>query len=220
MTTNAPARYVPAAGRFVPTRLYDPAVALTMRESLWRARVADELLAGGRVRTVLDVGCGTGTLAVELARRAPDTAISGIDGDPEILGRASIKAIVAGVEVDFREAFATALPFTDGSFDRVTSSLVLHHLSHRDKARSLAEIHRVLRPKGRVVIADWGRGQDPLMRAAFFGLRLLDGFENTADHASGALGGMVADAGFGDVRRAARWRTIAGTLELLVASRA
>src|SRR4051812_19383289 len=90
-------RYVPAAGRFGLTRMYDPAIALTMRESTWRSRLLGELLAGGQVRSALDVGCGTGTLAVELARRAPQVSVTGIDGDPEILGIAGAKGVAAGV---------------------------------------------------------------------------------------------------------------------------
>ena len=224
MTTDvsASARYVPAAGRFGLTRFYDPVLSLTMRESLWRARLIDELLAGdahGPVGRVLDVGCGTGTLAVELSRRAPQAEVIGVDGDPEILTRAELKAVTSGTDIEFLSALATALPFADNSFDRVTCSLLLHHLVRPQKVAALGECRRVLRPGGRFVVADWGPAADPLMRLAFLGLQTLDGFEPTRDHAAGLLPELIAQAGFAAPHRRGRWRTIWGSLELLVAER-
>jgi SAM-dependent methyltransferase len=97
-------------------------------------------------------------------------------------------------------------------------SLVLHHLGPDAKRRALADVARVLRPGGRVVVADWGKPATPLLRAAFFALQLLDGFDGTRDHAAGRLAAFVADAGFVDVRRVGRARTAWGTLELIVAA--
>jgi ubiquinone/menaquinone biosynthesis C-methylase UbiE len=77
-------RYVPAAGRAWLTPLFDPALAATMRERRWRGRLVEEALAGDP-KAILDVGCGTGTLAVQLADRAPSVRVIGLDGDPEIL---------------------------------------------------------------------------------------------------------------------------------------
>jgi hypothetical protein len=75
----------------------------------------------------------------------------------------------------------------------------------------------VLTPAGRLVIADWGQPQDPLTRAGFFMLRLLDGFANTADHAAGRLSSLVAQAGFANVRVGQHWRTMWGSLEIITA---
>jgi ubiquinone/menaquinone biosynthesis C-methylase UbiE len=77
-------RYVPAAGRRVLTPLFDPVMALTTRERRWRGEVVDQTLAT-RPATILDVGCGTGTLAVQLARRASQARVIGLDGNPDIL---------------------------------------------------------------------------------------------------------------------------------------
>lgn len=80
-------------------------------------------------------------------------------------------------------------------------------------------MHRVLAPSGRLIVADWGRRHDPMMRSAFALLQLLDGFENTRDHAAGRLPSLIENAGFADIITRARWRTAFGSLEVLVARR-
>jgi hypothetical protein len=72
---------------------------------------------------------------------------------------------------------------------------------------------------GRLHIADWGRPQDPLMRAGLFTLALIDGFDGIRDHAAGRLPAFVEEAGFARVQRHDRLRTAWGSLELLSASR-
>lgn len=216
MPAGAPTRYVPAAGFAALTRLYDPIVRLTMREGAWRNPLVDQTL-DGPPGAVLDLGCGTGTLARELERRAPDARVVGADGDPEVLARAREK-LGPRSRVELVQAYAQSLPFEDGSFDRVVSSLVFHHLLPSEKGAALAEARRVLVKGGRLHVADFGRPHDPLMRAAFrVGVQALDGLENTADHAAGRLPAIVEAASFRDVRVIERVRTALGTVELLVA---
>ena len=88
-----------------------------------------------------------------------------------------------------------AVPLPDRSFDRVVASLVLHHLTTAQKRAALTEAYRVLRPGGRLHVADWGAPRDPAMRLAFLALRTLDGFERTRTHARGELPDMVAVRG-------------------------
>jgi ubiquinone/menaquinone biosynthesis C-methylase UbiE len=206
-------RYVPAAGFKALTRFYDPILKLTSREDAFRARLLEavtaELPEGG---TALDVGCGTGTFAIRLAAARPDATVIGLDGDDDALGIARGKDGAA--RVDWRRGLAGTLPLADGSADAITMSLVLHHLTREAKATALAEARRVLKPGGRLHIADWGKPHDPLMRAAFFGLQLVDGFATTRDHASGALPRIVAAAGFTTAPPLARLRTAFGSLYL------
>jgi ubiquinone/menaquinone biosynthesis C-methylase UbiE len=215
---SAEPRYVPAAGVRGMTRFYDAAVALTMREQLFRGRLVEQVLdglpAGG---TIADVGAGTGTLALALTRAAPAAELVAIDGDPEALEIAAGKEGAAAVE--WKRGLADELPLADGSCDRVTMSLLLHHLDAAGKRAALAEAHRVLRGGGRLHIADWGRPQDPLMRAGLFTLALIDGFDGIRDHAAGRLPGFVEGAGFARVERHDRLRTAWGSLELLSATR-
>lgn len=105
---------------------------------------------------VLDIGTGTGALALLLAQQAEDTCVLGVDPTEAMLQRAHENALRSGLgdRVRFRQAAAEALPFPDESFDIVVSSIAMHHTVVR---QSLSEIARVLKPGGRVVIADMAR---------------------------------------------------------------
>ena len=208
------AQYVPALAFRTLTRFYDPLLRLTLRDEAFKRELVAQCALESEMR-VLDVGCGTGTLTLMIAAAKPHTHVTGVDGDPDVLRIAREKAGRAGVAVDLVEGLATALPFAEASFDRVTTSLVLHHLTREDKAVALREMHRVLRPGGELHVADWGKPHGPGMRAAFLGVQLLDGFATTRDHAAGRLPSFVADAGFIDVTETRRWRTIYGTLAFL-----
>lgn len=209
--------YVPAAGWKSLTRLYDPIVATTMREQLFRAQlaasVAADLPSGG---TVVDVGCGTGTFAIAFAAQHPNAQLIGVDGDPSILELARRKPGAAAV--DWREGLADDLPLDDTSADAATMSLMLHHLLPAAKHAALAEARRVLRPDSRLHIADFARPHDLLMRTAFTAIQIADGFAQTRDHAAGRLPQIVADAGFRTVTSRSRIRTVFGSLEILAAT--
>lgn len=206
-------RYIPALGHAWLTGLYDPVLRLTMREATFKSRLVAQadLRPGHRV---LDVGCGTATLTVEIKRSQPKTEVVGLDGDPEVLRRAADKIAAAGVIVALAQGLSDQLPYPDASFDRVFTSLLLHHLTTDTKIRTLAEIRRVLRPGGQVHVADWGRAQDVVMRGAFLLVQLLDGFGTTTDNVQGRLPAMLRDAGLVEVRETERLRTMFGTLSL------
>ena len=210
------ARYVPAAGVAAFTGLYDRVVALTMREHHWRpllvSRVAQTVPPGG---TILDVGAGTGTLAIALAQARPDAQVLAVDGDPQALALARRKPGADAVR--WQLGLAGELTLEPGTVDAAVMSLLLHHLAPTAKAAALRDVRRVLRPGGRLLIADWGRPHDPVMRAAFGVLQLIDGVAGTRDHVAGRLAQIVGDAGFAPVERHGRLRTAWGSLELLEA---
>lgn len=106
--------------------------------------------------SVLDVGCGTGTLAI-LAKMevGPAGVVHGIDASPEMIARARKKARKQRVDVTFENELAEALPFSDARFDVVTSTIMLHHLPRKVRLQALSEIRRVLKPGGRVIIVDF-----------------------------------------------------------------
>jgi len=212
----------PGAGAFKPalrfdalTRFYDPIATAIVRESAWKPRLADAAAPAPGQR-VLDLGCGTGTLAIVMAQRCPEAEVVGLDVDPKILERARTKARRHGAEVDFRQGRAEAPPddpaFADQSFDTCVSSLVFHHLAPPSKTRALEHIHRLLEPGGMLHIADWGPPRTALGRLGFLVTRIFDGFETTRDHAAGRLPELIAAAGFEEVRETEHWPTAVGTL--------
>jgi len=210
--------FLPALRFDALTRFYDPVVAATTRERAFKDRLI-KLAAPRDGERVLDVGCGTGTLAIDVARRCPGATVAGVDADEAMLARARAKAEQAGVELDLHTALAQQLPFPDGSFDVAVSSLFFHHLRREVKLAAASEILRVLRPGGRLAIADWGAPSDPLMRVAALSIRLLDGAEPTADNLGGRLPALLEEVGFADVRDRGALRTPLGTIALTTARR-
>lgn len=137
--------------------LYDLTVGLLTlgRERAFRQNLLRfaELQPG---ETVLDVGCGTGSLALAAKRQVGASgAVFGVDASAEMLARAERKARRARLPVDFRQAAAQALPFPEAQFDVVTASLMLHHLPRTAHAEFLREARRVLKPRGRLLLVDF-----------------------------------------------------------------
>ena len=154
----------PTRGRVMrrEARYYDLLVWLLTRgrERAFRDRLLDlaRLAPGERV---LDIGCGTGTLAIAARRRAgPAGAACGVDASPEMIARAARKARKAGLDVDFRVAVAEALPFPDAHFDVVLATLMLHHLPRATREQCVREMRRVLEPGGRALAVDFGKAAE------------------------------------------------------------
>lgn len=205
--------YIPALGYRWLTPAYDAAVALTTRERTFKRALIAQAKLQPQER-VLDLACGTATLTIMAKRDEPTAELTGIDGDPQMLKRACRKADQAGLRVRFDRGLSDQLPYADGSFDKVISSLFFHHLQPDGKRATLAEVRRVLRGSGTLHVADWGKAANPLMRAAFFGIQLLDGFPNTSDNVAGRLPDFMRAAGFSRVEETRRFSTVFGTLSL------
>lgn len=140
-----PSHFIPALHFHWLTRWYDPMMRCLFPESgIKTALIAQARIQSGQ--TLLDVGCGTGTLTVLIKQTEPDAIVYGLDVDSQVLGIARRKAEQAGEMIVLQQGTATCLPYPDESFDRVFTSLMLHHLTRQDKQQMLREAFRVLKP--------------------------------------------------------------------------
>lgn len=149
-------RYLPAAGHDWTLPLYDPLMKLLGADGARQLLVDQgELRPGHRV---LEVGCGTGALLMDIANGQGGVILTGLDPDPKALDRARRKATSASVSMQLDRGFSDALPYPNASFDRVFSCFMFHHLeTAEEKHNTLREIRRVLKPGGRLHLLDFVR---------------------------------------------------------------
>ena len=200
--------YIPALSFRWLTPLYDPVLKWVMREDKFK----QVLTARANIRPgmeVLDLGCGTGTLTILVKESYPSASITGIDGDPDVLKMARDKS--RGLNIQWDEGLAFSLPYLDESFDRVVTSLVIHHLVTQDKYRAFQEIYRVLKPNGELYVLDFGAPHTPLAR---FVTGYMHGLEETADNFAGRIPQFIKEAGFGTVTEIENFLTVFGPLSL------
>lgn len=213
MASSAKHSFVPGLGFGALTRFYDACVALSLKEEKMRGLFLDRVAIAKDAR-VLDLGSGTGSLLLLANRRGPSADLTGIDPDPAMIAIATKKAAEAAAPIRFEQGRADALPFPDESFDRVVTSLVLHHLTREEKRAALREALRVLRPGGEIHIADWGEARSPVARVFGFVIGLLDGADRVADNYAGRLPSFLSEVGFDDVRETHQEMTLLGPLSL------
>jgi len=209
--------YVPALGFDWLTPLYDPLLRLLLRERPLKQRLIEQarIEAG---HAVLDVGCGTGTLAIMVKQACPGARVVGLDGDPKILQIARRKAAAAGLEIELVEAMAYDPPLPPRSFDRVLSTLVFHHLTVDEKRRTLEGVRALLRPGGELHLADFGRPHNLPMKLVGLPLHLHGGGDRMAVHLRGELPALIEQAGFSNARLVSDAMTPFGTLSFFAAS--
>jgi len=193
------------------SRYYDPLMDRLFRDRRRKARFV-AALGVGRGTRLLDVGCGTARLAAALAVDCRQPRLVGIDRDLESVLIAAARLRRLSLNGGLVVGDAASLPFASGSFDCVTSTLVFHHLSTPKKRIALRETLRALRARGRFLLLDFARPSGTLRRLAFLGVRLFDGWRETAANASGEVPVLMIKEGFRGIREEYLDDTPFGTL--------
>jgi ubiquinone/menaquinone biosynthesis C-methylase UbiE len=203
--------FVPALGFDWLTPLYDTVIKLTMREKeVKQALVEQARIAPGM--TVVDLGCGTGTLALLVKQMHPEARVIGVDVDSKILDIARAKIARAGAEVELRQGLIQDVGLEPRSVDRVLTTLVLHHLTSAEKLAALRTVHATLRPGGELHVADFAPPHNALMSLVSAPFRFFDGHARTDDNFAGRLTAIIREAGFSDVAERGARMTPFGSL--------
>ena len=212
--------YTPPLGFSALTPFYDRAVASLTREGVWRAKLAGHLCAAPG-ETILDVGAGTGTLAILVSAREPRCSYRGIDPDGAAVAIARRKAALAGSPASFEVGTFGGPPASNPErADKVVCSLVLHQVPLDEKRRLLRSMLEWLKPGGQLFVADYGAQSSLAMRLAFrLTVQLLDGKADTQRNADGALPLLIAEAGFEDPITLEETDTLTGRIEIIRARR-
>ena len=191
--------FLPAAGRDFFLPLYDPLTRLLGSNRARRDLIEQAHITSGQ--RVLDIGCGTGTLAVQLKRERVDVEIIGLDPDPKALRRAKAKATRAGVRVQFDQGFADGLPYESSSFDRVLSSLMFHHLEDETREKTLSEVRRVLKPAGSFHLLDFAGSHSHDSHLHEHLARLFHSDDRLKENSDAAILELMRSAGFTKVEK-------------------
>lgn len=195
--------YLPAFGHQWLLPLYDLVTKWLGVEAAHRQLLDQAKIQAGH--RVLEIGCGTGNLAILAKRLHPKADTIGLDPDPKALARARRKAERKALAIQFDHGFSDGLPYPDGSFDRVLSAMMFHHLLSLDeKIKTLREVRRVLRPGGSFHLLDFDGGTAP-SRGHLTRLLHRHGHEteHSKDDSGDRIPTLMKEAGFTGPRKTA-----------------
>ncbi|HLD18927.1 MAG TPA: class I SAM-dependent methyltransferase [Candidatus Nanoarchaeia archaeon] len=189
-------KFLPAAKYRVFTPLFDIICNILGLGEGYRKEIINVLHLKNKKFKVLDIGCGTGSLIIDIKKKFPKLEVIGVDPDQNILRMATNKVHKNHMQVRLVTAFAQKLPFHSNHFDVVVSSLVFHHVPSQYKQQALNETHRVLKPSGIFLLSDFGRPKNKFPLGSWLAMLFEEGKENY----QGLLPQMIRNAGFKEVK--------------------
>lgn len=210
--------YTPPLGFAALTPFYDRVIAGLTRETVWRTKLVGRI--GARPgEVILDVGAGTGSLALAVTSAEPECIFRGIDPDGVAVEIARQKAALNGSAATFEVGSFNGCPAGESErADKIVCSLVLHQVPLAEKRRLLRSMLQWLKPGGQLFVADYGAQQSLAMRTAFrLTVQLLDGKTDTQPNADGILPVLIEEAGFRDLIMLDAIDTPTGRIELTTA---
>ena len=181
--------YLSAAGRDWLLPFYDIVTKLLGVQAFHRKLIDQAVISSAH--RVLEIGCGTGSLAILAKQLNPGADVVGMDPDPKALARARRKAQRTGTTIQFDVGFSEELPYPDASFDKVLSAFMLHHVRSDAKLPTIREACRVLKPGGSLHLADFDEGQH---HWGGFLASVLHSRHGSSSHQ--IVLGLMGDAGF------------------------
>jgi len=147
-------------------------------------------------KSLVDIGCGTGTLVIFLKEKYPQANITGVDPDLIVLGVARKKAQKKKLTINFIQSGAERLPFSNKSIDVATSSLAFHHMPLEIKKQALSEIKRVLKNNGIFYLVDIGKPKTLFWKVLCRLESIVEPKEYLKDNLDGKIPMLLKAAGF------------------------
>ncbi|MBA4853443.1 class I SAM-dependent methyltransferase [Emticicia sp. BO119] len=207
--------FIPALGYDFLTAYYDLVVKLTMPEKKFRSILVKEINPMPNEK-ILEFGFGTGQNLLLVKKLCKNVDLKGVDIDSKVKQIAQFKLEKNAVEAQLDLYDGEALPYKDACFDKVYSCLVFHQLTQENKLKCLNEIFRVLKPNGTLIITDWGKAANSIMRITFALVQILDGFKTTNDNVKGNMPLFIKEAGFDNLAIPISLNTLIGTLSYFI----
>lgn len=211
-------KYIPALGYDFLTVYYDLAIKITMPEKKFRQLLVQEIKPRANEH-ILEFGFGTGQNLILVHHKNSKSRLEGLEIDPRVKAIATHKLAKKQIDIPLQLYDGHTLPYAIDTFDTVYSCLVFHQLDADTKQKCLNELLGVLKPNGKLIIADWGKANNALMRVAFGFIQLLDGFQSTNDNVKGRMPEFITNAGFENVMVSNSINTAFGTFSFFTANK-